>query len=217
MRILLPLPADRRAARVGVLLAGLVAYGASIGLMLRSGLGVMPWTVLDEGLATSLGGPVGLWSVVTGALVLLVWVPLRIRPGVGTLANVVVIGAAIDATLRVVPPAASPAGAVALLVVGVLLNAVATGAYVGAGLGPGPRDGLGLGLAARTGWPLRWVRGGLELVVLGAGWALGGTVGWGTLAYALAIGPLVHLTVPALRLPERATTVGGTRTSPRGG
>lgn len=200
-----------------MLLTGLVAYGASIGLLLRSGLGVMPWTVLDEGLATSAGGPVGLWAVITGGLVLLAWVPLRIRPGVGTLANVVVVGAAIDATLRVVPSAPSLAVAVVLLVTGVLLNAVATGAYVGAGLGPGPRDGLSLGLAARTGWPLRWVRGGLELLVLGAGWVLGGTVGWGTLAYALVIGPLVHVTVPALRLSPRADAAGSARTSAPGG
>jgi uncharacterized membrane protein YczE len=207
VRLLLPLPPDRRTARVAVLLAGLVLYGASIALLLRSTLGLMPWSVLDSGLAASVGGRVGTWSILTGVAVLLTWVPLRLRPGLGTLANVVVVGLAIDATSALVPAPAGTAARWGLLVAGVLLNGAATGLYVGAGLGPGPRDGLALGLAARTRLPLRLVRSGLELVVLGLGWALGGAVGWGTLVYALAIGPLMHLAVPLLALRPRPAAI----------
>jgi uncharacterized membrane protein YczE len=209
--LLLPLPPDRRPTRVAVLVVGLFLYGASVALMLRAGLGVMPWTVLDEGLATSLGGQVGTWSIATGAAVLLLWLPLRLRPGLGTLANVVVVGTAIDVVSALVTAPGGLAARWALLVAGVLLNGVATGVYVGAGLGPGPRDGLGLGVAARTGLPLRAVRTAVELVVLALGWLLGGTVGWGTLVYALAIGPLVHVSVPALDLRERPGARGSVR------
>lgn len=198
-RLLLPLPADRLPLRLVALVAGLVGYGASIALMLRSELGVMPWSVLDQGFSRTFGGQVGTWSIVVGALVLLLWVPLRQRPGLGTLANVVLVGLAINVVLGWVAPAQGPVTAWALLLTGVVLNGVVTGVYVGAGLGPGPRDGLSLGLAAK-GLPLRLTRTGVELLALGVGFALGGTVGWGTLVYALAIGPVVHRTVPAFRL-----------------
>lgn len=198
-RPLLPLPADRLPLRLAALVGGLVGYGASIALMLRSDLGVMPWSVLDQGLSRAFGGQVGTWSIIVGVVVLLTWVPLRQRPGLGTIANVVLVGLSINTVLALVPAAQGATAAWTLLLTGVVLNGVVTGVYVGAGLGPGPRDGLSLGLAAR-GLPLRLTRTAVELVALGVGFALGGTVGWGTLVYALAIGPIVHRTVPAFRL-----------------
>jgi uncharacterized membrane protein YczE len=203
MRLLLPVPADRRPARFTLLLAGLVAYGVSVGLMLRAGLGVMPWSVLDQGLSEVLGMAVGTWSIIVGAVVLVLWIPLRCRPGAGTLANVVLVGLSINATLVVLPSVHTVAVQVLLLVTGIVLNGIATGAYIGAGLGPGPRDGLSTGLAAR-GLSLRVVRTAIEVLVLAVGWLLGGTVGVGTLLYAVLIGPLVHLTLPAFSLRDRA-------------
>ncbi|PZA19779.1 hypothetical protein DMO24_18945 [Modestobacter versicolor] len=197
-----PLPADRRAARLALLLPGLAVYGASVGMMLRADLGQMPWGVLDQGLAGVLGIEVGTSSILVGALVLLLWVPLRRRPGLGTLCNVVLVGLSINATLALLPAPSSLGARIPLLVAGVLLNAVATGAYIGAGMGAGPRDGLTTGIAAR-GHSVRVVRTTIELVVLGAGWLLGGTVGVGTLLYAVAIGPLVHRTLPAFELRSR--------------
>jgi uncharacterized membrane protein YczE len=209
---LLPVPADHRPARALLLLAGLAAYGASVGLMLQAGLGVMPWSVLDQGLSSVFGLAVGTWSIIVGAVVLLLWVPLRSRPGIGTLTNVVLVGLSINATVAVVPAADTLAVQVPLLVAGILLNGIATGAYIGAGLGPGPRDGLSTGLAQR-GLSLRVVRTGIEVGVLAVGWALGGTVGIGTVLYAVAIGPLVHLTLPALQVRGRGTA-GHTRAAP---
>ena len=206
MHLLLPVPTDRRPTRAALLVAGLVAYGVSVGLMLRAGLGVMPWSVLDQGLSTTFGMEIGTWSIIVGALVLLLWLPLRSRPGVGTLANVVLVGLSINATLAVLPAVHAVPAQVLLLAAGIVLNGLATGAYIGAGLGPGPRDGLTTGLAAR-GHSVRLVRTTIEVLVLAVGWLLGGTVGVGTLLYALAIGPLVHRTLPAFRL--RTRTVSG--------
>jgi uncharacterized membrane protein YczE len=139
-----------------------------------------------------------------GALVLLAWIPLRQRPGVGTVSNVVVIGIAVDAGLAVLPPIGALPGRIALAAAGILLNALATAAYIGVHLGPGPRDGLMTGLVRRTGGSVRIVRTAIEVAVVALGWALGGTLGPATVAYALAIGPLVHLLLPrlAVRLPE---------------
>jgi uncharacterized membrane protein YczE len=201
--LLLPVPADRRPARLALLVAGLAAYGVSVGLMLRAGLGVMPWSVLDQGLSEALGLEVGTWSIIVGAVVLVLWLPLRARPGVGTLANVVLVGLSINATLAVLPAVHAVPAQVLLLAAGILLNGIATGAYIGAGLGPGPRDGLTTGIAAR-GHSVRVVRTTVEVLVLAVGWLLGGTVGIGTLLYAVCIGPLMHRTLPALRLREKA-------------
>lgn len=203
--LLAPLPHTRRPARAALLLAGLALYGFSDGLMLLAGLGVDPWDVLQQGLSRTLGLQVGTWAVLVGALVLLAWVPLRQRPGVGTVCNVVVIGVLINATLALVPTPHPLGLRVAVLVTGVLLNATATGLYIGAGLGPGPRDGLSTALAAR-GHSLRTVRTAIEVTVLAAGWLLGGTVGVGTVLYAASIGPLTHHTIPALRLPPEGRT-----------
>lgn len=203
--LLAPLPPNRRPTRAALLLAGLALYGFSDGLMLLAGLGVDPWDVLQQGLSRALGLQVGTWAILVGALVLLAWVPLRQRPGVGTVCNVVVIGVVINATLALVPTPHPLGARVAVLATGVLLNATATGLYIGAGLGPGPRDGLSTGLAAR-GHSLRLVRTAIEVTVLAAGWLLGGTVGVGTVLYAASIGPLTHHTIPALRLPPEART-----------
>ena len=179
-------------------------YGISDGLLLLGGLGVDPWDVFHQGLSRRTGIAVGTWTIVVGAVVLLLWIPLRQRPGLGTVANVVVIGVVINVVLATVPaPHGVPLQLVAMLG-GVGLNGVATGAYIGAGLGPGPRDGLMTGLAAR-GHSLRLVRTAIELCVLAGGWLLGGTVGLGTVVYALTIGPLAQVFVPRLAVDRRAT------------
>ena len=196
------MPSDRRPTRLVLLLAGLVLYGFSSGLMLQAGLGQMPWAVLHQGLSRTFGLSIGTWTIAVGALVLLAWVPLRLKPGVGTLGNVLVLGLALDATLALVPAPSSLVVRVPLLLAGIVLNAVATGAYIGAGLGAGPRDGLSTGLAAR-GLSLRVVRTSIEVGVLVLGWVLGGNVGVGTVLYAATIGVLTHRTIPALRLRER--------------
>lgn len=206
MRLLDPMPPDRRPARLLLLLAGLLLYGVSSGLMLQAGLGQMPWAVLHQGLSRTFGLSIGTWTILAGALVLLAWVPLRLRPGVGTVGNVLVLGLALDLTLALVPAPDTLPVRVPLLLAGIVLNGVATGAYIGAGLGAGPRDGLSTGLAAR-GLSLRVVRTSIEVGVLAAGWALGGNVGVGTVLYALTIGPLVHRTLPAFTLrPARPAT-----------
>jgi uncharacterized membrane protein YczE len=194
--MLLPPPRLRRLTQLYV---GLVLYGISDGMLLAAGLGVDPWDVFHQGLARRIGLSVGTWVILVGAAVLALWIPLRQRPGFGTLSNVIVIGVVVDAFLALVDQPHALGGQIALLSGGVLLNGVATGCYIGAGLGPGPRDGLMVGLAAR-GHSIRLVRTGIEVTVLVAGWLLGGTVGVGTVAYALCIGPLAHVFVPALAI-----------------
>jgi uncharacterized membrane protein YczE len=201
--LLAPIPVTRRPARLVLLLGGLTLYGASDGLIVRAGLGVDPWDVLHQGLSRTVGLQVGTCAIAVGALVLLGWAPLRQRPGLGTLLNVVIIGLVINATLATVASPHTLAVQVVLLIVAVVLNGIATGAYIGAGLGPGPLDGLSTGIAAR-GLSLRLVRTGIELSVLVLGWLLGGTVGVGTVVYALAIGPITHATIPAFRLRDVA-------------
>ena len=174
-------------------------------LLVRSSVGVMPWDVLHQGLARRLDWSLGTVTVVVGALVLLCWVPLRQRPGLGTVSNVVVIGVAVDGTLALLPAPSALGWRIGLAAAGIVLNAVATALYIGARLGPGPRDGLMTGLVGRTGWSVRLVRTGIEVAVVATGWLLGGTLGPATVVYALAVGPLVHLLLPALsvRLPVR--------------
>jgi uncharacterized membrane protein YczE len=196
-----PAPARRLPRRLAQLYAGLVLYGVSMALMVRSSLGVTPWDVLHQGLARQLGWSLGLVTAVVGAAVLLAWIPLRERPGLGTLSNVVVIALAVDAALAVLPAPAGLAGQAAFGVAGIVLNGVATAAYIGVRLGPGPRDGLMTGLVRRTGGPLGVVRTAIEVVVVAVGWLLGGTLGLMTVAYALTIGPLVHLLLPRLAVP----------------
>lgn len=176
-------------------------------MLLVAGLGVDPWDVLHQGLSRRLGLGVGTWVVIVGALVLLLWIPLRQRPGLGTISNVIVIGLVVDVVLAIVAPVHTLPFQLALMISGILLNGVATGLYIGAGLGPGPRDGLMTGLAAR-GHSIRVVRTGIELTVLITGWVLGGTVGLGTVMYALAIGPIAHVTIPRLAIRARPAPRG---------
>lgn len=189
--------------RLVQLYAGLVLYGVSLALMVRADLGLDPWDVFHQGLADRLPLTFGQVTIVVGALVLLVWIPLRQRPGLGTISNVIVIGLAVDAALAAIPAPDPIVWRIALLVSGVLLNGVATAAYIGARLGPGPRDGLMTGLVTRTGRPVRLVRTSIELSVLATGWLLGGTVGAGTVLYAVSIGPIVHVLLAQLTVPER--------------
>ena len=188
-----------RVRRLTQLYAGLVLYGISDSMLLLAGLGVDPWDVLHQGLSRRFGLAVGTWAVIVGVLVLLLWIPLRQRPGFGTLNNVIVVGLVIDVMLATVPPVQGYAARVVVMVAGVLLNGIATGAYIGAGLGPGPRDGLMTGLAAR-GHSIRVVRTSIEVTVLVSGWLLGGTVGLGTVVYALGIGPIAHMSIPRLAI-----------------
>jgi uncharacterized membrane protein YczE len=201
-RLAATLPTDARARRLAQLYLGLTLYGVSNSLMVLGGLGLDPWDVFHQGLSRTVGLGIGTWTIIVGALVLVAWWPLRQRPGLGTVSNVVVIGLVVDLMLAVVAPPHALAVRVACLVSGVLLNAVATGAYIGAGLGPGPRDGLTTGMAAR-GHSIRVIRTAVELGVLISGWLLGGTVGLGTIAYALSIGPLTHHTIPGLAIGAR--------------
>jgi uncharacterized membrane protein YczE len=180
------------------LFSGLVLYGVSDAMLLLARLGVDPWDVLHQGLARRIGLQTGTWAIIVGVAVLLLWIPLRQRPGLGTLCNVVLVGSVIDVMLWLVPQPAGLAVRVLVLAGGVLLNGVATGLYIGAGLGPGPRDGLMTGIAAR-GHSIRVVRTGIEATVLAVGWLLGGNVGPGTVLYAMAIGPLAHVFIPLFR------------------
>jgi uncharacterized membrane protein YczE len=191
-----------RLRRLTQLYLGLVLYGVSAGMLLLAGLGVDPWDVFHQGLSRRFGLGVGTWVLIVGACVMLLWIPLRQRPGFGTISNAIVVGLVIDLMLAVFPPAHGLGLQVALMIAGVALNGLATGAYIGAGLGPGPRDGLMTGLAAR-GHSIRVVRTCLEVGVLATGWLLGGTVGVGTVVYALSIGPLAHFFVPRLTIRPR--------------
>ena len=199
-----PLPLARNPGRrIPQLVGGLVLYAVSMAMQIRAGLGLNPWDVLHEGLTEQTPLSFGVVTAITGVVVLLLWIPLRQRPGVGTVANVVVIAVTVDVALALVPAPTELPAQVALLLGGVWLNGVATAAYVGARLGPGPRDGLMTGLRARTGWSIRVVRTGIEVVVLAAGWLLGGTVGVGTVLYALAIGPLAQAFLRFFAVRER--------------
>ncbi len=190
--------------RLTQLFIGLVLYGVSLAMMVRADLGLDPWDVFHQGVAQRTGASFGTVVIGVGAAVLLLWWPLRQRPGIGTVSNVVVLGVVVDVVLAVLDTPRSLTGRVGLLLAGVGLNALATATYLGAGLGPGPRDGLMTGLVRRTGGSVRVVRTGIEVLVLIVGWLLGGTVGVGTVLYAIAIGPLVHSLLPLLTTRSRA-------------
>ena len=181
--------------RLAQLYVGLVLYGISASLLVLAGLGLDPWDVFHQGLSRTFGLAIGTWAIIVGVAVLLLWIPLRQRPGIGTVSNVILVGLTMNVVLGHVQAPHALAARIACLLCGVFLNGVATGAYIAAGLGPGPRDGLMTGLAAR-GLSIRVVRTGLEVTVLAIGWLLGGTVGVGTVVYALSIGPLAHVFIP---------------------
>lgn len=182
---------------------GLLLYGLSIALMFRASLGMNPWGVFHQGLSGVTGLSLGMVVNGVGALVLLVWIPLRQWPGIGTLSNVLVIGVATDAALWLLPPVENLVLRSVFLTVAIILNGVATGAYIGAGLGAGPRDGLTTGVVRLTGWQVRWVRMGIEAAVLALGWMLGGAVGVGTILYTLSTGPLMQFFLPMFTLRAR--------------
>lgn len=184
--------------RLPQLLGGLALYGASMALMIRSGLGLDPWDVLHQALSLRTGLTFGTVTAIVGALVLLGWIPLRQRPGVGTVSNILVIAVAVDVALAVLPAPSQLPVRIAMLVAGVVGNGLATAAYIGTRLGPGPRDGLMTGFTAKTGLSIRLVRTAIEVTVLTTGWFLGGTVGLGTVVYALAIGPLTQAFLPVV-------------------
>ncbi|SDP86679.1 Uncharacterized membrane protein YczE [Actinopolyspora xinjiangensis] len=202
-----PIPVRYRpSTRLPRLIVGLACYGVSMAMMVRAELGLSPWDVLHDGLTERTGLDFGTVTAITGTVVLLCWIPLRQLPGVGTVANVCVVALSVNAALHVIPPVTALPPRIALLLGGVLCNGLATAVYVGARLGPGPRDGLMTGLHARTGFSLRAVRTWVELSVLSAGWLLGGSVGPGTALYALAIGPITQLAMPVVAV--RSPTAG---------
>ncbi len=208
MRLLTPIPVDRRPRRFVQLIVGLLLYGFTMGMMVRAVLGLDPWDVFHQGLTALVNRwvPLSYGTVITivSVFVLLLWIPLRQRPGIGTVANAAIIGFATDATLRVLPEFSNLTVRIVVLALAIVGNALAGALYIGAGLGPGPRDGLMTGLVARGVGSVRLVRTTIELSVLGIGWVLGGVVGVGTVLYALAIGPLLHLLLPRLQVRSRA-------------
>jgi uncharacterized membrane protein YczE len=198
--VTLRLDVHRPVRRLVQLYVGLILFGASMAVMLRAGLGLNSWDVLHQGISERSGLRFGLVVIAVSAVVLLLWIPLRQRPGLGTVSNVIVVGSSVDATLVVLPHTSSMPVRIGELVAGIVANGIATGLYVGANFGPGPRDGLMTGLAAR-GHSVRVVRTGIEVAVLAVGWAIGGTVGVGTVLYAVSIGPLAHYFIPLFAVP----------------
>lgn len=197
--------------RLPRLVLGLVICGLGLSLLVQADLGLDPWNVLHQGVSDRTGIPIGTVSILTGAVVLSSWIVLRERIGLGTMLNIVLIGLTMDATLAVLAEPEAMAVRVAFLLAGTLLFAIGSGFYIGAGLGPGPRDGLMTSIH-RRGHSIRVVRTSIEVVVLAVGWALGGTVGIGTVVFALSIGPLVHVFLPRLTIdhdaPEPETAIG---------
>lgn len=181
-------------------------FGFAIGLMAQSGLGLPPWDVLHQGLSVQFGLTIGIWAIIISVVILLAWIPLREPMGLGTLLNAVIVGLTIDVTMWLVPLAETTALAWGMLTVGVVLNGLASGLYIGAGMGPGPRDGL-MTAIARRGPSIRLTRTSIEVVVLITGILLGGTFGLGTIIYALAIGPLVQIFLPRWNIADPVSTV----------
>jgi uncharacterized membrane protein YczE len=198
---------DRPLRRLTALFLGLALYGTGMSLMIAANLGLDPWDVFHQGMAELTGLSFGVVVIVVGVVVLLLWIPLRQRPGIGTISNAIVIGLVVNAVNDVLPVPHALWLRWTYAVAGIVGTGVASGLYIGARLGPGPRDGLMTGVAAK--WPGRWfaqirvVRTAIELTVLLVGWLLGGTVGWVTLLFALSIGPLAHVMIPLLSVRDR--------------
>lgn len=192
--------------RIAQLLVGLFLYGIAIAMMVRAGIGVSPWDVLTQGVSHQTGLPFGLVTNIIGIIVLLLWIPIRQKPGIGTVLNVLAIGPSAELGLAVLPSPDVLWQQILLFAGGLIVLAIATGLYIGAGFGPGPRDGLMTGIHRRWGWRIWIVRTAIEVTVLALGWLLGGNVGVGTLAFALLIGPMVNVTIPLLRVPQAPPT-----------
>jgi uncharacterized membrane protein YczE len=190
----------RLARRIVQLNIGLLLYGLSSALLVRSELGLDPWDVFHQGLAGRLGLAIGTVVIIVGAAVLVLWIPLRQWPGYGTVSNAILIGLSMNWSLDVLPHGGALGWRIVEMIIGIVLCGAATGMYIGAAFGPGPRDGLMTGLARRTGRSIRLIRTGIELTVLAGGWLLGGTVGIGTVLFALAIGPLAQFFMPMFDL-----------------
>jgi uncharacterized membrane protein YczE len=207
--------------RVIQLFVGLVLYGVGCAMTVEAGLGVDPWTVLAEGLSLHTGIGIGWIANILGFFVLLLWIPLRQKPGVGTIANILLVGTSMQVVLTIFPPVTGWPAQFAVLLGGIVVVAIASGLYIGAHFGPGPRDGLMTGMHRRWGWPIFACRALVELTVLLIGWLLGGTVGIGTVLFAFLIGPLVHLALPLLdtrrsgtRNAEAVSVEAGTAPTP---
>lgn len=196
--------------RITQLLIGLAMYGISLAMFIRAGLGLDPWDVFHQGVSEKTGFSIGVVVIAVSFLVLLLWIPLRQMPGIGTIANAVLVGLFADLGLWLIPEFSHLGGQIAMLAGAVILNGIASACYIGARLGPGARDGLMTGLVRRTGWSVRLVRTGIEVVVLAVGFLLGGSVGVGTVVYALAIGPIVQVLLPKFMVPERAKATAPT-------
>ena len=215
------LRAGRLAWRLPQLYVGLLLYGATLACLIRAHLGNAPWDVLHQGIADHLGVSIGVVTIAVSLVVLLAWVPLREMPGLGTISNAVVIGLATNLGLALLHEPHVLADRIALMVLGIIGNAVATAMYIGAQLGPGSRDGLMTGLHRRTGRPIWMVRTSLEVCVVMLGWLLGGVFGVGTVLYAIAIGPLVQRLLPLFMVrsrttPDTATAAQGAASRPQG-
>ncbi|WP_454836311.1 membrane protein YczE [Rhodococcus qingshengii] len=195
--------------RFASLFVGLWLYGFSMAMMITAGLGLDPWDVFHQGVAEHVSLSFGVITAITGAVVLLLWIPIRQRPGFGTVANVVVISISVDTSLAFLPVFDSMPVRAIIMVAGILLNGLASVLYIGAGMGPGPRDGLMTGLVARTGLSVRLVRTSIEIAVLTTGWLLGGTVGVGTVLYAFGIGPTIQFLIKVLPDSMTAAVTGG--------
>ncbi len=194
--------------RITQLLIGLALYGISLAIFIRAGLGLDPWDVFHQGVATKTGFSIGVVVIAVSFIVLLLWIPLRQMPGIGTIANAVLVGLFADLGLWLIPAVSHLGGQIAMLAGAVILNGIASACYIGARLGPGARDGLMTGLVRRTGWSVRLVRTGIEVTVLAVGLLLGGSVGVGTVVYALAIGPIVQVLLPRFMVPEPVPASG---------
>jgi len=204
------------AIRLPQLLVGLFLYGIGLSLMIRGAIGIAPWDVLGQGISLQTGIPYGLVTNIVGAVVLLLWIPIRQKPGVGTVLNVLMVGPSAEVGLWLLPETEVLWVRVLLFTAGLLVTGVATGLYIGARLGPGPRDGLMTGIHRRFGWRIWIVRTAIEVTVLAIGWVLGGNVGIGTVAFALLIGPIAQITMPLFLVPERPApgVPPGDRTAP---
>ena len=208
------LGADRLPWRLAQMMVGLTGFGLSLAMLLRSGLGGAPWDVLHAALAERLGATVGTMSITVSFVLLLVWIPLRERLGIGTISNAIWVGVSIDIGMWLLPEAPSLTAALALMLLGVLVNGISAAVYIGAQLGAGARDGLMTGLGRVLSRPVGPVRIVLEVIVLVSGWLLGGPLGLGTVIYAIALGPVIQLVLPRVLIPVR--TVRGRPLGPTG-